>query len=53
MSYSDVCDRCGLDQETTLHVIRNCPKARVVWLRLVKPSKWGTFFYWCSKGLVL
>lgn len=38
------CERCGTLEESLLHVLRDCPKARDTWMRLVQPGKWHEFF---------
>jgi ribonuclease HI len=41
---SPLCTRCGRDDETTIHVLRDCVYATQVWLRLV-PSNFMTDFF--------
>ncbi|KAF7815419.1 ribonuclease H [Senna tora] len=36
--------RCNGRCEDILHAIRDCPKARNVWMRLVNPRHWHVFF---------
>ncbi|KAF7838438.1 ribonuclease H [Senna tora] len=36
--------KCGRDEETILHALRDCEDINTVWLRFVHPSKWDTFF---------
>ncbi|KAF7841372.1 ribonuclease H [Senna tora] len=38
------CSRCGGAHEDVLHVFRNCPRARNLWMRLVRSSCWPEFF---------
>ncbi|KAK7251724.1 hypothetical protein RIF29_35167 [Crotalaria pallida] len=38
---SDICSRCGIASETVLHCLRDCNKARVIWLKLdLEDKKW-------------
>jgi len=39
-----MCSGCDRDNETTLHVLRDCPKATQIWIRLV-PSNYITNFF--------
>ncbi|CAJ2650297.1 unnamed protein product [Trifolium pratense] len=39
-----MCEYCGDKEETTLHVMRDCPKAREVWTYVVPLSLRGIFF---------
>ncbi|KAF7837882.1 ribonuclease H [Senna tora] len=53
---STVCDRCGGISEDIIHALRDCNKAKDIWLRLVKPSSWPEFFHldlrdWISLNL--
>ncbi|KAH9647730.1 putative ribonuclease H protein [Citrus sinensis] len=38
------CDRCGLDLESTLHVLRDCPMAKRVWNHFVPRSLQADFY---------
>ncbi|KAF7803026.1 putative reverse transcriptase [Senna tora] len=38
------CSRCGGLQEDVLDAVRDCPKARSLWMRLVRSSFWPEFF---------
>ncbi|KAL4328714.1 hypothetical protein AHAS_Ahas13G0227700 [Arachis hypogaea] len=38
------CHRCPNQEESTLHVLRDCPCAALVWNKLVQPSILATFF---------
>ncbi|KAF7831783.1 putative reverse transcriptase [Senna tora] len=38
------CSRCGGTYEDVLHAIRDCPRARNLWMRLVRSSHWPEFF---------
>ncbi|KAF7811130.1 putative ribonuclease H protein At1g65750 family [Senna tora] len=44
MAATDVCTRCNVAAEDLLHTLRDCVKARSIWLKLVHPSKWHLFF---------
>ena len=34
MTLSSTCDRCGADNESTLHTIRDCPISKDIWSSL-------------------
>ncbi|KAF7822242.1 ribonuclease H [Senna tora] len=44
LAATDVCARCNGATEDLLHTLRDCAKARCIWLKLVHPSKWHLFF---------
>ncbi|KAF7823171.1 putative ribonuclease H protein At1g65750 family [Senna tora] len=44
LAATDVCARCNGAAEDLLHTLRDCAKARCIWLKLVHPSKWHLFF---------
>lgn len=39
-----ICDRCGLELESTLHVLRDCPVAKRTWNCLIPKSLQADFF---------
>ncbi|KAF7833065.1 Non-LTR retroelement reverse transcriptase [Senna tora] len=41
---SDACSRCNMAAEDLMHTLRDCNKAKCIWLKLVHPSKWHIFF---------
>ncbi|CAJ2647032.1 unnamed protein product [Trifolium pratense] len=41
---SPMCPDCDRDNETTLHVLRDCPKATQIWIRLVPSNQITNFF---------
>lgn len=41
---SPFCYHCNNIEETTLHVLRDCPLARIVWNHLVEAHNRGNFF---------
>ncbi|KAH9699193.1 putative ribonuclease H protein [Citrus sinensis] len=50
------CERCGYELETTIHVLRDCPYSRAVWLRLLRDHNHQEFFNadlvgWMSRNL--
>ncbi|KAH9772084.1 putative ribonuclease H protein [Citrus sinensis] len=50
------CERCGYELETTIHVLRDCPYSRSVWLRLLRDHNHQEFFNadlvgWLSRNL--
>ncbi|CAN1176456.1 Putative ribonuclease H protein At1g65750 [Linum perenne] len=53
---SDECQRCRIDTEDTLHVIRDCRVAKEVWSTFIPPELVSSFFSdnlqdWLQKGL--
>ncbi|QHN99969.1 Putative ribonuclease H protein [Arachis hypogaea] len=44
MSPSATCQKCGGNKETTLHILRDCPFATVIWQALIPPVKNNNFF---------
>ncbi|KAF7824072.1 putative ribonuclease H protein At1g65750 family [Senna tora] len=44
MVATDICTRCNGAPEDLLHTLRDCPKAKCIWLKLVHPGKWHIFF---------
>ncbi|KAF7838891.1 ribonuclease H [Senna tora] len=44
MTDSSTCTRCNRSSEDTLHALRDCPKVKSIWMRLVKPGHWPLFF---------
>ncbi|KAF7819758.1 putative reverse transcriptase [Senna tora] len=44
MAATDICTRCNGAPEDLLHTLRDCPKAKGIWLKLVHPGKWHIFF---------
>ncbi|KAK4270818.1 hypothetical protein QN277_019587 [Acacia crassicarpa] len=45
---SDLCDFCGVEAESILHVLRDCQYAKQMWMQLIKPTYVAAFF---SAGL--
>ncbi|KAH9726628.1 hypothetical protein KPL70_008335 [Citrus sinensis] len=50
------CERCGAGLENTIHVLRDCPYSRAVWLRLIRGNNQHHFFEssltdWMSENL--
>ena len=45
MSGSNLCQICGREAETSLHVIRDRIVVSDTWLRLVDPKHWSCFFF--------
>jgi ribonuclease HI len=41
---SNLFTRCGAHAETTIHAIRDCFHARIIWEQVIPPSKWSLFF---------
>jgi hypothetical protein len=41
---SPYCSYCGHLEETTLHVLRDCPLANIIWSHLVDIQHRGSFF---------
>ncbi|KAF7827506.1 DEP domain-containing mTOR-interacting protein [Senna tora] len=39
MAAMDICTRCNGAPEDLLHTLRDCPKAKCIWLKLVHPGK--------------
>lgn len=39
-----ICDRCGLDLESPLHVLRDCPVAKRIWNCFIPKSSQADFF---------
>jgi hypothetical protein len=39
-----LCHNCPTDVENTLHVLRECPLARMVWKTLLEQKDWMGFF---------
>lgn len=44
MTSSTHCPRCDFAIEFNLHVVRDCPFARVVWVSILSSSRQGLFF---------
>ncbi|KAF7801547.1 putative ribonuclease H protein At1g65750 family [Senna tora] len=44
MAATDICTRCNGAPEDLLHTLRDCHKAKCIWLKLVHPDKWHIFF---------
>ncbi|KAF7807476.1 hypothetical protein G2W53_039637 [Senna tora] len=40
----DTCTRCLEEKEDILHTLRDCRKVRPIWMRLVNPREWSSFF---------
>ena len=40
----DMCEKCFLEKENTIHVLRDCPFATWIWMNKVKQANWDTFF---------
>ncbi|KAF7800755.1 Ribonuclease H protein [Senna tora] len=38
------CPRCGREDETVLHALRDCDEVAELWMRFVAPQRWNTFF---------
>ena len=38
------CERCGAGLENTIHVLRDCPYSKAVWLRLLRGNNHQHFF---------
>ncbi|MED6181435.1 hypothetical protein PIB30_118602 [Stylosanthes scabra] len=47
MTHDPTCPRCGIGDKTTIHVLRDCPFAKLVW-RLLLPFSDHTPFFNCS-----
>lgn len=50
------CSCCTREVEDTLHVMQQCPEAREVWMKLIRPSQRQVFFAvdlreWCKMNL--
>ncbi|KAF7834649.1 non-LTR retroelement reverse transcriptase-like [Senna tora] len=41
---SSICTRCNSGSEDSLHVLRDCPRVKGIWMHLVKPCHWHFFF---------
>jgi len=41
---SPICSGCDKDVETTIHVLRDCPLATQIWIRLVPSNQISNFF---------
>ncbi|GAU42748.1 hypothetical protein TSUD_77850 [Trifolium subterraneum] len=41
---SPLCSACDKDNETTIHVLRDCPLATQIWIRLVPSNQISNFF---------
>ncbi|KAL4338645.1 hypothetical protein AHAS_Ahas12G0230900 [Arachis hypogaea] len=44
METTPYCHKCSNQEEFTLHVLRDCPWAALVWNKLLQPSTLATFF---------
>ena len=44
LTLNEKCPRCRTKLETNIHDIRECPKVKDLWQRLVHPSFWSSFF---------
>ncbi|CAI0541465.1 unnamed protein product [Linum tenue] len=44
LTTSTGCGACGCDEETVLHVLRDCDFARLTWMQLIPPSEHHRFF---------
>ncbi|KAF7826521.1 putative reverse transcriptase [Senna tora] len=49
MAATDTCTRCNGAPEDLLHTLRDCPKAKRIWLNLVHLGKWHIFI--CASRL--
>lgn len=38
------CFICGAEEETTLHILRDCPAAKVIWKKIGGPATHSTFY---------
>ena len=38
------CPRCGIEDETIIHMLHDCCGVKSLWESLVRPNKWNTFF---------
>jgi len=41
---SPICSGCDKDDETTIHVLRDCPLAAKIWIKLVPSNQISSFF---------
>jgi hypothetical protein len=51
-----MCDFCGDVEETILHVMRDCPRAREIWNCMIESHDRGRFFmsefnYWMELNI--
>ncbi|KAF7800797.1 putative ribonuclease H protein [Senna tora] len=44
LSNSDMCRRCNLSRESSLHAIRDCPLVKPLWYKIVDKKYWSNFF---------
>ena len=56
LTYTDICEKCHLENENTIHVLRDCPFATWIWMNKVKQVDWEKFFNlplqeWLSNNL--
>lgn len=41
---SNMCDRCNVNTESIIHMLRDCPTSKIVWENLVPSRYWLEFF---------
>ncbi|KAF7830866.1 ribonuclease H [Senna tora] len=39
-----MCPRCGKEEETALHALRDCDSVADLWMRFLNPQRWNAFF---------
>ncbi|KAF7831188.1 putative ribonuclease H protein At1g65750 family [Senna tora] len=39
-----MCPRCGREEETALHALRDCDSVAELWMRILNPQRWNAFF---------
>ncbi|KAF7806109.1 ribonuclease H [Senna tora] len=39
-----MCPRCGREEETALHALRDCDSVADLWMRFLNPQRWNAFF---------
>ena len=44
LSNSSTCAKCNLEEESTIHVLRDCPFASWIWMNLLDQADWDHFF---------